>query len=231
MRVLFLNPPFHPRFSREQRSPAVTKSGTLYYPKWLATAAGVAIKNGHDVDLVDAPAACISVKAVIDRIEAKNIEAVVCDTSTPSILNDVSVIEALISAKPSLHVLLVGRHVSALPRETLSMSPALEAVAMREYEYTVRDWLAAKECGADLSTVDGLVWRRRETGEIVTNPPRAAIHNLDELPFVTEVTSVFSILPTISMATRFGRWWCLTPAGDARITAPSASIRKHSAGM
>ncbi len=27
MRVLFLNPPFHPRFSREQRSPAVTKSG------------------------------------------------------------------------------------------------------------------------------------------------------------------------------------------------------------
>ena len=46
MRVLFLNPPFHPRFSREQRSPAVTKSGTLYYPKWLATAAGVAIKNG-----------------------------------------------------------------------------------------------------------------------------------------------------------------------------------------
>jgi anaerobic magnesium-protoporphyrin IX monomethyl ester cyclase len=68
MRVLFLNPPFHPRYSREQRSPAVTKSGTLYYPKWLATAAGVAIKNGHEVDLVDAPAGGFSVQAVIDRI-------------------------------------------------------------------------------------------------------------------------------------------------------------------
>jgi anaerobic magnesium-protoporphyrin IX monomethyl ester cyclase len=56
MRVLFLNPPFHPRFSREQRSPAVTKSGTLYYPKWLCHAAGVAIREGHDVDVVDAPA-------------------------------------------------------------------------------------------------------------------------------------------------------------------------------
>src|ERR1022692_1098935 len=85
MHVLFLNPPFHPRFSREQRSPAVTKSGTLYYPKWLAHAAGVAIKSGHDVDLVDAPAAGYSVQAVIDRIAAKNIEAVVCDTSTPSL--------------------------------------------------------------------------------------------------------------------------------------------------
>src|SRR5579872_1521055 len=115
MRVLFLNPPFHPRFSREQRSPAVTKSGTLYYPKWLAHAAGVAIKQGHDVDLVDAPAANLSIKAIIDRISAKNIKAVVCDTSTPSIVNDIHVIESLVNAHPSLHVLLVGRHVSALP--------------------------------------------------------------------------------------------------------------------
>src|SRR5581483_6019441 len=108
MRVLFLNPPFHPRFSREQRSPAVTKSGTLYYPKLLAHAAGVAIKNGHDVDFVDAPAGGQSVQAIIDRIAAKQIDALVCDTSTPSILNDVHVVDRLVSAKPSLHVLLVG---------------------------------------------------------------------------------------------------------------------------
>src|ERR1700688_3403973 len=154
MRVLFLNPPFHPRFSREQRSPAVTKSGTLYYPKWLAHAAGVAIKNGHDVDLVDAPAAGRSVQGVIDRIAAKNIETVGCDTSTRSILNDVSVIESLVSANPSLHVLMVGRHVSSLPKEALAMSPPLQAVAVREYEYPVRDCLAAKASGADLSGVD-----------------------------------------------------------------------------
>jgi anaerobic magnesium-protoporphyrin IX monomethyl ester cyclase len=194
MRVLFLNPPFHPRFSREQRSPAVTKSGTLYYPKWLATAAGVAIKNGHEVDLLDSPAAGYTVQSVIDRIHAKNIAAVVCDTSTPSILNDVDVVEALVAAKPSLHVLLVGRHVSSLPRETLAMSDALEAVAVREYEYTVRDWLAAKDCGAGLSSVDGLVWKRN-TGEIVNNNPRAPIENLDELPFVSEVYKRFLHTP------------------------------------
>ena len=191
MRVLFLNPPFHPRFSREQRSPAVTKSGTLYYPKWLATAAGVAIQNGHDVDLVDAPAAQCTVQAVIDRIEARNIEAVVCDTSTPSIVNDVSVVESLKAANPKLHVLLVGRHVSALPRETLAMSPALEAVAIREYEYTVRDWLAAKSCGADLAAVDGLAFRHPESREVIVNPVRPAIEDLDGLPFVTEIYKRF----------------------------------------
>ncbi len=194
MRVLFLNPPFHPRYSREQRSPAVTKSGTLYYPKWLATAAGVASKNGHDVDLVDAPASGLSVRAVADRLVAKNIEAVVCDTSTPSILNDVNVIELLVAAKPSLHVLMVGRHVSSLPRETLALSPALEAVAIREYEYTVRDWLEAKACGANLACVEGLVWRRKSR-EIVENPQRAPIENLDELPFVTEVYKRFLHTP------------------------------------
>lgn len=191
MRVLFLNPPFHPRYSREQRSPAVTKSGTLYYPKWLATAAGVAIKHGHEVDLVDAPASGATVRAIIDRIQAKNIDAVVCDTSTPSILNDISVIESLVDSRPALHTLMVGRHVSALPRETLISSAALQAVAVREYEYTVRDWLAALDCGADFSGVDGLVWRRKPSSEIVTNKQRAAIENLDELPFVTEVYKRF----------------------------------------
>jgi anaerobic magnesium-protoporphyrin IX monomethyl ester cyclase len=191
MRVLFLNPPFHPRFSREQRSPAVTKSGTLYYPKWLAHAAGVAIKSGHTVDFVDAPAAGFSLQAIIDRVSAQNIEAVVCDTSTPSIYNDVSVVDALVAADPRLHVLLVGRHVSALPQETLAISDSIEAVALREYEYTVRDWLAAKSCGADLSAVDGLVFRNPKTGEIVANKSREAIKNLDELPFVSEVYKRF----------------------------------------
>jgi len=173
----------------------VTKSGTLYYPKWLAHAAAVAIKHGHDVDLVDAPAGGHSVKAIIDRIEAKQIQAVVCDTSTPSILNDVHVIDCLVGARPSLHVLLVGRHVSALPEDTLAMSSSLEAVAVREYEYTVRDWLEAKACGSELSSVDGLAWRDRRTNEIVTNKQREAIKNLDELPFVAEVYKRFLHTP------------------------------------
>jgi radical SAM superfamily enzyme YgiQ (UPF0313 family) len=194
MRVLFLNPPFHSRFSREQRSPAVTKSGTLYYPKWLCHAAGVAIRHHHDVDLVDAPAAQVSMKAVIDRIEANDIEAVVCDTSTPSILNDVHVLDELHQARPSLHLLLVGRHVSAMPAETFAMSSSVQAIALREYEYTVRDWLAALECGASLEAVDGLVWRRPNS-EIVTNKPREAIQNLDELPFVSEVYKRFLHIP------------------------------------
>lgn len=185
LRVMFLNPPFHNRFSRESRSPAVAKSGTLYYPKWLCYAAGVAIKNGHEVDVVDAPAWNKDIDYVVDRLTKKNIQALVVDTSTPSIVNDIKVVAEINSRLPSLPIIMVGRHVSTLPEDTLKKAPFLSAVAIKEYEYTVRDWLLAIESGADLEKVDGIVFYKN--GEMIKTNPRAAIENLDELPFVSEV--------------------------------------------
>ena len=190
MKVLFLNPPFHNRFSRESRSPAVAKSATLYYPKWLAHAAGVAIKEGHNVDLIDAPAWCQDIKYVLDRIDSKGIEAVVCDTSTPSIVNDIKVVNQILEHNPKLHIIMVGRHVSSMPEEVLKTAPNLKAVAIREYEYTVRDWLETIKSGAGFENILGVVWRNQK-GEIVRNKERPAIENLDELPFVSEVYKRF----------------------------------------
>ena len=186
MRVLFLNPPFHARFSRESRSPAVAKSGTLYYPKWLCYAAGVAIQNKHEVDVIDAPAWEQDLKYVTDRIENKNIEALVCDTSTPSIVNDLKIINEIQEKFPKLPVILVGRHVSSMPDYTFKHAPNLKYIAIKEYEYTVRDWLEAVKSGANMSSVLGLMWRN-EKDEVVKNPDRPSIENLDELPFVSEV--------------------------------------------
>ncbi|MGD0940371.1 MAG: radical SAM protein [Terracidiphilus sp.] len=147
------------------------------------------------MDLVDAPAAGLSIKAISDRIKSKGIEALVCDTSTPSIFNDIHVVEALRAEHSRLRVLLVGRHVSALPAETLAISQSLESIAVREYEYTVRDWLEAIGCGADLESVDGLAFRRPNSQEVILNKPRRPIENLDELPFVTEVYRRFLRIP------------------------------------
>ena len=194
IKTLFLNPPFHPRFSREQRSPAVTKSDTFYYPKWLCHAAGVAIKEGYNVDIIDAPAAKVSVDYVIDRMQNKGIQALICDTSTPSINNDIQVVDTIKNKLPDVKVLMVGRHVSVLPEHTLSKSNNIDAIALREYEYTVRDWLAAINSGASLEGVDGLVWKNTK-GETIKNKEREAIKNLDELPFVTEVYKRFLHIP------------------------------------
>ena len=152
-------------------------------------------QNGHDVDLVDSPAAGYSVQAVIDRIAAKNIEAVVCDTSTPSILNDVGVIESFIAVNPSLHVLLVGRHVSSLPKETLAMSDpsrrspsastnTLCATGLKRKHVVPTSPRSTDWCGAG-----------REQVRPSATAPREAIQNLDELPFVSEVYKRFLHTP------------------------------------
>jgi len=193
MKVLFLNPPFHKMFSREQRSPAVTKSGTLYYPKWLAHAAGVAIQEGFDVHFIDAPAPKFyyDKETVKDYLAKNEIKSLIVDTSTPSIYNDVEIIKYLKSSITNLQVLMVGRGVSVMPEKIMRDHDLIDFVALREYEYITKDWLYALKGGQndDFSSIQGLVWKKN--GEIINNGPRAAIENLDELPFVSEVYKRF----------------------------------------
>ena len=93
--VLFVNPPFFDRYSRESRSPAVAKSGTLYFPKWLCYAAGLVIKNNIPTHVLDCPADGYDTQYVLDFIENKMITHVVIDTSTPSINNDINFLKTL----------------------------------------------------------------------------------------------------------------------------------------
>ncbi|HEY51582.1 MAG TPA: radical SAM protein [Dehalococcoidia bacterium] len=185
MNVLMLNPPFKGKFSRTSRSPAVTLGGTIYYPFWLAYAAGVLEQNGFSVQLIDAPAQGLSDDDVLERAKSMPPQLIVIDTSTPSIYRDVKVAEQLKESFPSSFIALVGTHPSALPEETLKLSARVDAVAVGEYDYTMRDLAFCLDKDDDLKTVDGLVFRK--DGQIMRNRPRALIENVDELPFVSQV--------------------------------------------
>ncbi len=189
MNVLLLNPPFIGRFSRTSRSPGVGRSGTIYYPIWLAYAAGVLDSSGLEVSFIDAPAENISEDEVIRRAREKPPRLIVIDTSTPSIYSDVKTAETLKETFPEAFIVLVGTHPSALPEETLSLSDKVDAVACGEYDYTLRDFAASLNNGRELTTIDGLVFRR--DGEIVHNQPRDLIKNVDELPFVSQAYARF----------------------------------------
>jgi anaerobic magnesium-protoporphyrin IX monomethyl ester cyclase len=185
MRVLTLNPPFLPKFSREQRSPAVTKSGTLYYPMWLAYVTGVLEEEGFDVKLVDAPAQGRDVADIIQIVKDFRPALAVIDTSTPSIYNDVAVAAKIKAVLPGCTTVLVGPHVSALPEETLDLDPAIDVIARGEYDYTVRDLARAVKKGTDFKEVLGITFRRN--GSILQTQDRPLIGDLDQLPLVSKV--------------------------------------------
>ena len=189
MRILFLNPPYLKNYSRAQRSPAVTKSGTLYYPMWLALAAGYAEKMGHEIDLIDAPADCHDLGYIIKRLKEFSPCLVVMDTSTPSIYNDVKTAEDIKAAHPEVFVLLVGTHVSALPEESKKLSEKVDAVAVGEYDKTVVAVAEAIEGKKELKDIQGLCSGGPD--KVFCSGKAELIENLDEIPHVSGIYKRF----------------------------------------
>ncbi|MBN1426680.1 radical SAM protein [Candidatus Fermentibacteria bacterium] len=185
MDILFLNPPYLPKYSRSQRSPAVTRSGTLYYPMWLAYAAGVAEARGHRVQLVDAPAAGLGIEDILGLTPP---HVVIMETSTPSIAADLKTASRMAERWAGCHVCLVGPHVTALPEDTLRSSSA-HSVARGEYDETVADVADALEGRKDLNSVAGLSWK--DDDAVIHNPPRPPLEDLDGLPPVSRTYARF----------------------------------------
>ncbi len=194
MKVTLLNPPYFPKFSRSQRSPAVIKSGTIYYPIWLAYAAGFIQKKGFEVNLIDSPAEGYDLPETLELIKNSNPSIVAVDTSTPSIENDAKVAASIKESLPGAFLVMVGTHVSATPEETLKNYPWVDAVARREYDETLSDiaGVFSNNTKADMESlkkITGLSFRFN--GGIIHNPDRPFITDLDQFPFVSEIYKQF----------------------------------------
>jgi len=201
MRILCLNPPFkteHGRFSRTSRSPAICKSGTIYYPIWLCYAAGILEESGHEVKIIDSCVYEYDLKKTLEETVKFRPELCLIDTSTPSIYDDAKTGAEIKKLFPHCFVALMGTHPTALPEETLNLDENIDAVVIREADYTAKE-LAQKLSDADptrfrddmiyrnnlLSSIEGLAYRLN--GRILINKNRDYIDNLDQLPFVSKV--------------------------------------------
>ena len=184
MNILLLNPPFLAKFSREQRSPAVTKSGTFYYPMWLAFAAEVLDQKGHQVKLLDCPASGMEWEQLVPIIREFGPSLVVIDTSTPSIFSDVETGAKIKAMLPDSFVILVGPHVSALPEESLGINDAIDAVALREYEDTLAELAGNLGSGQPIDNIPGMVLRHK--GKLINTGERELRDDIDSLPFVSQ---------------------------------------------
>lgn len=188
MKIAFVNPPFLANYSRGQRSPGVTKAGTLYYPYWLALATGWAQKQGFEVVLFDFIAQGLGQQEAIGKVRKFKPDLTVIETSTPSIFNDLRFARRLRRNTKSF-VLLVGTHVSALPEWSLKKAEGVDAAAVGEYDQTVVDLAKALDQRKNLAAVAGLVfWQKKK---LIASRPRRPIENLDELPFISRVYQQF----------------------------------------
>src|SRR3954470_16160987 len=92
-----------------------------------------------------------------------------------------SLMDALRREGIDAHFTMGGHYPTLNPGQTLAAAPELDSIARYEGEITLVEIVRALETGCDWRKLDGVVWRQDE--EIVTNPPRALIHDLDSLPY------------------------------------------------
>lgn len=194
-RVALINPPYLRRYSRSQRSPGVIRSGTMYYPYWLAHAAAVLDADGFDIFLYDCPAAGIDSGDLLTRLDAFRPDLCVVETSTASAENDCRLAGEIAQRLPAARMCMVGTHVTALWSETLARNPRIHFVAIGEYDYIVRDLARALSTtgGGDderLREIGGLGLRTAD-GDIQRGPLRPPIEDVDELPWIAPIYARF----------------------------------------
>lgn len=178
MRTLFLNPPTYAGFDggAGARYQARREIRSYWYPTWLAQPA--ALVPGSK--LVDAPPAGLALDDIMPL--ARRHDLLVLHTSSPTFAGDVAVAESLKAENPDLLVGFVGAKVAVQPGRSLQASAAIDFVAREEFDFTIAEVAE----GRPLAAVDGVSYRDAG-GQVVHNPDREILEDMDRLPFVTPV--------------------------------------------
>ena len=129
--------------------------------------------------LLDAAPHKITAQDVLKIV--RDYDFVVLFTSTPGFPGDVRLSAAMKESNPRLKIAFVGPHVSVLPERSLLDAPAVDFVVRREFDYAAVEYAQ----GQPLENILGVSYRKN--GQVVHNPDRPLVSDLDALPDVVDV--------------------------------------------
>lgn len=177
MKTLLLNPPSFDMFDggASSRYQATREIPSFWYPVWLAYSAGM-IKHSR---LLDAPSHGVSPEETVAI--ANDYEFLALFTSTPGFKSDIRLAQMIKEANPRIKIAFVGPHVTVQPEQSLKATTAIDFVVRREFDYPLAEYASGKK----LEDIAGTSYRRN--GQIIHNPDRPSIEDLDALPFAVDV--------------------------------------------
>lgn len=145
-KILFLNLPYKFEISRASRWPEKTKSGTLYYPYWLCYAAGVCIKKGHEVDLVDCITKKMTTQETVDYVKNSSANYVMGEITTSTCSHDYEVITEIKKNCPNIQIIIGGTHATSLSEQVLEECQAIDIVVMHNFLANMKHTLVFSYC-------------------------------------------------------------------------------------
>ncbi len=173
MKVVLVNPPVgHGRYESKQSS--VPPAGLGYLAAYLES-------NSIQCDIIDGKMDGLFSEEVVEKIARIKPDIVGLSAMTPDVISANKIAENIKGKLPGIFVVLGGAHAIAIPRETLQEFPEIDFVVAGEGEETFVELIHSIAGGRDFHRINGLCFRK--DGEIVINPPRDYIRDLDRLPF------------------------------------------------
>lgn len=149
----------------------------------LAYIAAVLLKDGHQVQVIDAAAEDLGFKEIIARLQEFRPDLVAAGGQTPVSDRALTIFRmAKETFGPQVRTLAGGPHFTFTDVESIEGCPELDMVARGEAEETLSHLCEALSGQGDLAEVRGLTFRDA-AGKAVRNPDRPPIPDLDSLPF------------------------------------------------
>jgi len=170
----------HPRgFNWLPGSRDVTDIANRMAPQGLLSIAACLLKEGHDVFLYDClgPGVPPDLNIQVNRILAYRPDLVGFSATTSSFPDAAEMARKIKESRGEIRTVCGGVHGSALMGGLLDSYPAFDFLCFGEGEQTMVELAGGKTPGE----ISGLIWR--QASEIVVNPPRPPITDLDTLPF------------------------------------------------
>ncbi|MDG6223374.1 MAG: radical SAM protein [Candidatus Bathyarchaeota archaeon] len=152
----------------------------LYLSLGLAYMAAVLEENRHEVTVIDCPAVNINQDMLKTKLESIQPEIIGITSMTPTIQSAVLSAQVAKQACPQSTVVLGGPHATFMDKQVLAEEPAVDVIVRGEGEQTLLELAQNAGNVKTLDTIQGITFRKN--GQMVKNPDRPFIQNLDDLP-------------------------------------------------
>lgn len=199
MRILFIDPPF-------KRFTGLTNP---YYPVGLAYLSAVCRNNGYNAVVYEVDAVekgktidmdfahehqklelyreAVNEKnnpiwdEIITTVKSQNPDIIGITAMTTKIASCIKTAEVLKEQFPRVPIILGGPHATLLPDQCLKVD-FIDYVMRGESEDTILQFFSFMEGDTKIQEIDNLSYKEK-SGEIIHNPMKNLIENLDEIPF------------------------------------------------
>jgi anaerobic magnesium-protoporphyrin IX monomethyl ester cyclase len=152
-----------------------------YLPIGLAYLAAVLAEKGNEVLVLDCLASDTDQDTLKRNLASFNPNVIGISSMTPTVPSTMLAAKGAKEACPNATVVLGGPHATFMDKEILSQESAVDVIVRGEGEQTLLELSQKITSQESLKDVEGITFRKGV--QILQNPTRPYIQNLDDLPY------------------------------------------------